>query len=75
MIIFYYNYFIIISDSIVPLQEIELDAMTPKTLSMKDGPIMIAMEKTLQEIGVQRQAYHGHAFVGNYVHTCCKVYY
>ena len=57
----------------IPLQENELDAMKPKTVSMKDGPIMTAMEKTLQEIGVQRQAYHGHSFVGNHVHTCCKV--
>ena len=58
---------IIISDLIIPLQENELDAMMPKAVSMKDGPIMTAMEKTVQEIGVQRQAYHGHSFVGNHV--------
>ena len=71
----YYVTIIIISDLIIPLQENELDAMMPKAVSMKDGPIMTAMEKTLQEIGVQRQAYHGHSFVGNHVHACCKVSY
>ena len=40
----------------------------------EDGPCVQALERALSEVGVQRQAYFGGTFIGNHVHTCCKVY-
>ena len=34
----------------------------------KDGPFLQSLEKSLQQLHVQRQAYHGGTFVGNHVH-------
>lgn len=39
-----------------------------------DGPLVTQLDKSLKEINVERQAYHGKSFIGNHVHTCCKVY-
>ena len=42
-------------------------------LAFGTGPIVSSLEKVLSKFNVQRQAYHGKAFVGNHVHKCCKV--
>ena len=42
-------------------------------LPVGSGPVVGCLDKTLKEHKVQRQAYHGKAFVGNHVHKCCKV--
>ena len=40
---------------------------------MKDGPFFKGLEKCLQDLSVQRQAYQGGTFVGNHVHKLLKV--
>ncbi|XP_041479492.1 uncharacterized protein LOC121427243 isoform X2 [Lytechinus variegatus] len=41
-------------------------------LHPKLGPLIQGLENTLQTFHVYRQQYHGGAFVGNHVNTCCK---
>ena len=57
------------------IQRKETDKLKSESLSIHDGPFSKAIEKSLQDIGVQRQAYHGGAFIGNHVHLCCQVSY
>lgn len=38
------------------------------------GPVAGSLDQVLQKHHVERQAYHGKAFVGNHVHKCCKVF-
>ena len=40
-----------------------------------DGPLTKHLDVVLEEMNVERQAYHGKSFIGNHVHTCCKVTY
>ena len=40
---------------------------------MKEGPFYSTLEKSLDELGVKRQAYQGGTFVGNHVHKLLKV--
>ena len=47
----------------------------PSTFKRKDGPFFSSLEKSLQSLNVQRQAYHGKTFVGNHVHKLLKVKY
>ena len=47
----------------------------PSTFKRKDGPFFSSLEKSLQSLNVQRQAYHGKTFVGNHVHKLLKVEY
>lgn len=42
-------------------------------LEMEQGPLVAALDSTLQEFRVHRQAYYGKSFVGNHIHKCCKV--
>ena len=37
------------------------------------GPIASSLDAELKRHKVERQAYHGKAFVGNHVHKCCQV--
>ena len=39
----------------------------------KDGPFLQSLEKSLQQLHVQRQAYHGGTFVGNHVRKLLEV--
>ena len=39
------------------------------------GPCVENLDKALQELGVERQAYHGKSFVGNDVNKMLKVYF
>ena len=38
-----------------------------------NGPISVQLDEVLKKMNVKRQAYHGKSFIGNHVHTCCKV--
>ena len=38
-----------------------------------NGPLVKQLDTSLKEMNVERQAYHGKSFIGNHVHTCCKV--
>ena len=42
-------------------------------LQPAEGPTVVAINKSLVAIGVERQAYHGGSFIGNHVHKCLKV--
>ena len=44
-----------------------------KNGKLKDGPFYMSLERTLQELNVKRQAYHGGTFIGNHVHKLLKV--
>ena len=35
--------------------------------------ISVHLDEVLKKMNVKRQAYHGKSFIGNHVHTCCKV--
>ena len=38
-----------------------------------NGPLSVHLDEVLKKMNVERQAYHGKSFIGNHVHTCCKV--
>ena len=38
-----------------------------------NGPRSVHLDEVLKKMNVKRQGYHGKSFIGNYVHTCCKV--
>ena len=38
-----------------------------------NGPLSVHLDEVLNKMNVERQAYHGKSFIGNHVHTCCKV--
>ena len=38
-----------------------------------NGPLPVHLDEVLKKMNVERQAYHGKSFIGNHVHTCCKV--
>ena len=40
-----------------------------------DGPLTKHLDVVLKEMNFERHAYHGKSFIGNHVHTCCKVTY
>ena len=40
---------------------------------LKDGPFLGSLNKSLEQLQVQRQAYHGATFVGNHVHKLLQV--
>ena len=47
--------------------------MLARKLTYATGPIASALDQVLHDNKVQRQAYHGKAFVGNHVQKCCQV--
>ena len=47
--------------------------MQQADLAYGTGPVVSSLDKVLSKFHVQRQAYHGKAFVGNHVHRCCTV--
>ena len=51
-----------------------LDNQIKRKFSPKDGPIYQSLEKSLSDLNVVRQAYHGGSFVGNHVHKMLKVH-
>jgi len=59
----------------INFQQIQIDQlMKEHTLSnMSEGPCAKQLEKTLQSLNVQRQAYYGKCFVGNNVQKMLKV--
>jgi predicted nucleic acid-binding Zn-ribbon protein len=54
------------------IQALEKEAETSQ-LSYATGPVASSLDEVLHKFKVQRQAYHGKAFVGNHVHKCCEV--
>lgn len=38
-----------------------------------DAILTKQLDVVLKQMNVERQAYHGKSFIGNHVHTCCKV--
>ncbi|XP_038053533.1 uncharacterized protein LOC119725985 [Patiria miniata] len=53
------------------IRDLEQDALSAK-LTYATGPIASALDRVLHDHKVQRQAYHGKAFVGNHVNKCCE---
>ena len=51
----------------------ELKSIKKKS-TYSDGPCVLVLDEILNEVNVQRQAYHGKSFVGNHVHKMLKVY-
>ena len=59
--------------SVTKLQEkLADDDLELAALDKSQGPLTKQLD-TLKEMNVERQAYHGKSFIGNHVHTCCKV--
>jgi len=44
-----------------------------KGFAVSEGPFVIGVEAVLQSLNVQRQQYHGGAFIGNHVHKVLQV--
>ena len=38
-----------------------------------NGPLSFHLDKVLKKTNIERQAYHGKSFIGNHLHTCCKI--
>ena len=38
-----------------------------------NGPLSVHLDGVLKKMNVERHAYHGKSFIGNHIHTCCKV--
>ena len=51
----------------------ELNVKLDKGFAVADGPFVRGVEAVLQSLNVQRQQYHGGAFVGNHVHKLLEV--
>lgn len=58
----------------VSIQKAEAHRLKDNKLLKTEGPCVQAIKRSLQEIGVDRQAYHGGSFIGNHVHKCLKVH-
>ncbi|XP_057290698.1 uncharacterized protein LOC130657379 [Hydractinia symbiolongicarpus] len=57
------------------ITELELEISTlgnNKRILVGVGPCASSIDKTLQKMGVERQAYHGQSFIGNHVHKLLK---
>ena len=64
--------FVMIFEHHIPIkQETQADRADPEYAS---GPVASSLDRVLSQFHVQRQAYHGKAFVGNHVHKCCTVH-
>ena len=50
-----------------------VDTFLNKKFKPKDGPHYQTLSQSLDQLNVQRQAYHGGSFVGNHVHKLLKV--
>ena len=60
--------------SVTKLQEkLADDDLELAALDKSEGPLTKQLDTSLKEMNVERQAYHGKSFIGNHVHTCCKV--
>ena len=57
------------------MQRVTIATMTPPECQNKDGPCVLALDRTLKQINVERQAYFGGTFIGNHVNKCLKVRY
>ena len=44
-----------------------------KAFAVSEGPFVKGVEAVLQSLNVQRQQYHGGAFIGNHVHKVLQV--
>lgn len=51
----------------------KLTQVIEKKFKTREGPFYGTLERSLIELGVQRQAYQGGTFVGNHVHKLLKV--
>ena len=56
-------------------QEAQINSLKVGIFAKEEGPCVRVIEKVLNEIGVDRQAYYSGTFVGNHVHKCLKVNY
>ena len=56
------------------IQEQDISGVQQKvaSLKVKHGPCESSVEPVLQKHGIQRQAYHGGAFVGNHIHKALQ---
>lgn len=45
-----------------------------KAFAVSEGPFVKGVEAVLQSLNVQRQQYHGGAFIGNHVHKVLQVF-
>lgn len=54
-------------------EQLAEEQMEVANLEKSEGPLVQYLDTTLKEMNVERQAYHGKSFIGNHVHTCCKV--
>ena len=41
---------------------------------VEDGPFIVALDETLKQMKVHREAYYGGTFTGNHAHKCLQVY-
>ena len=49
------------------------DQLSLAAIDRSEGKLVEQLDVTLKSMNVERQAYHGKAFIGNHVHICCKV--
>ena len=47
--------------------------MCGQVFPVEDDPFSLALDKTLKEMKVQREAYYGGTFTGNHAHKCLQV--
>ncbi|XP_062499860.1 uncharacterized protein LOC134177141 isoform X2 [Corticium candelabrum] len=47
-------------------------ALRLESFPLHDGSSVCALVKTLPDIGIEKQAYHGGSFIGNHIHKCCQ---
>ena len=57
-------------------QESKIQSLTQRSASVfpiEDGPFIVALDRTLKEMKVHREAYYGGTFTGNHAHKCLQV--
>ncbi|XP_030828702.1 uncharacterized protein LOC105439624 isoform X2 [Strongylocentrotus purpuratus] len=54
------------------INDVKVDLNKSSKVSVASGMIAASLDQALQDMHVQRQAYHGKSFIGNHVHKCLK---
>ena len=59
-------------DNVIAKKDKEVSEMMKQNKVWDAGPCLLSIDKTLQSIGVERQAYYGHCINGNHCHELLR---
>ena len=59
-------------DNVIAKKDKEVSEMMKQNKVCDAGPCLLSIDKTLQSIGVEQQAYYGHCINGNHCHVLLR---